>query len=72
VTAWCLLAFVVGVARAQIGDAIAVTASTAAYIAVMFVVVGPVTVVVVIVGTEGGPADRKLRPVIVVVVLLPA
>jgi hypothetical protein len=38
----------------------------------MFVVVGPVTVVVVIVGTEGGPADRKLRPVIVVVVLLPA
>jgi Kef-type K+ transport system membrane component KefB len=41
VTAWCLLAFVVGVARAQIGDAITVTVATGVYIAVMFVIVSP-------------------------------
>ncbi|QDU18130.1 cation:proton antiporter [Urbifossiella limnaea] len=41
VTAWCLLALVVGVARAEVGSALGVIAGAAALIAVMFVVVGP-------------------------------
>lgn len=41
VTAWCLLALVVGVARAEVGSAVGVIAGAAAFIAVMFVVVGP-------------------------------
>jgi Kef-type K+ transport system membrane component KefB len=41
VTAWCLLAFVVGVAQAKIGGAFAVLGLTLAYIAVMFLVVRP-------------------------------
>jgi len=41
VTAWCLLAFVVGVAQAKIGGAFAVLGLTLAYIAVMFLFVRP-------------------------------
>ncbi|MBN9519312.1 cation:proton antiporter [bacterium] len=41
VTAWCLLALVVGVARAEVGSALGVIAGAAAFIAVMFLVVGP-------------------------------
>jgi Kef-type K+ transport system membrane component KefB len=41
VTAWCLLAFVVGVARTRLNDALLVVAWTIAYIALMFLVVRP-------------------------------
>jgi Kef-type K+ transport system membrane component KefB len=41
VTAWCLLAFAVGVAKAQAGAGIAVAAGTLAYIAAMVLVVRP-------------------------------
>jgi Kef-type K+ transport system membrane component KefB len=41
VTAWCLLAFVVGVARAAVGGALLVTGLALAFIAVVFVVVRP-------------------------------
>lgn len=41
VTAWCLLAFVVGVARAEVGAALETVALAVAYIALMFVVVRP-------------------------------
>ncbi|HVW00016.1 MAG TPA: cation:proton antiporter [Planctomycetaceae bacterium] len=41
VTAWCLLAFVVGVAQAQIGGALVVLALTVVYIAGMYFVVRP-------------------------------
>lgn len=41
VTAWCLLAFVVGVAQARIGDAVMVAIATVAFLAVMFAVVQP-------------------------------
>jgi Kef-type K+ transport system membrane component KefB len=41
VTAWCLLAFVVGVAQAQVGGALVVLGLTAAYIAFMYLVVRP-------------------------------
>ena len=41
VTAWCLLALVVGVVQASAGSALTVIALTVAFIAVMFVVVRP-------------------------------
>jgi Kef-type K+ transport system membrane component KefB len=41
VTAWCLLAFVVGVAQAKMQSAVAVTLLAVAFIAAMFVVVRP-------------------------------
>jgi Kef-type K+ transport system membrane component KefB len=42
VTAWCLLAFVVGVAQARVDGAIVVAALTAAYVGFVFLVVRPV------------------------------
>ena len=42
VTAWCMLAFVVGLSQATIGAAFTTVGLTVAYIAVMFVVVQPV------------------------------
>jgi Kef-type K+ transport system membrane component KefB len=41
VTAWCLLAFVVGVAQAEIGGAVLVAVAAALFIVVMFLVVRP-------------------------------
>lgn len=41
VTAWCLLAFVVGVAKAQVGAALWVTIGTIIYIGFMFLVIRP-------------------------------
>jgi len=42
VTAWCLLAFVVGVARAQVGGALVVIVLALLFLGVMFAVIGPV------------------------------
>jgi Kef-type K+ transport system membrane component KefB len=42
VTAWCLLAFVVGVARAQVGEGFLVVAGALAYIVGMFLLVRPI------------------------------
>ncbi|MCK6448308.1 MAG: cation:proton antiporter [Planctomycetes bacterium] len=42
VTAWCLLAFVIGVTQSQLDSALTTVALTIAYIAFMFVVVRPV------------------------------
>src|SRR6185312_14348066 len=39
VTAWCLLAFVVGVAQAQVGEAAVVVVAALGFIVAMFVVV---------------------------------
>ncbi len=44
VTAWCLLAFVVGVAQAQLGKGLLVVAGTVAYIAAMLFIVRPLVV----------------------------
>jgi Kef-type K+ transport system membrane component KefB len=44
VTAWCLLAFVVGVANSQVGDAVQTTLLAFGYITIMFVVVRPLAV----------------------------
>jgi Kef-type K+ transport system membrane component KefB len=42
VTAWCLLAFVVGVAKARAGEGLVVGAATLAYIALMVLLIRPV------------------------------
>jgi Kef-type K+ transport system membrane component KefB len=42
ISAWCLLAFVVGVAQAKVGDALVVGAEAMAFIGVMFLAVRPV------------------------------
>ena len=42
VTAWCLLAFVVGVAKAQVGEGFLVAGGALLYIALMFLAVRPV------------------------------
>ncbi len=42
VTAWCLLAFVVSIVQAKVGGAILTLALTAVYIAMMFLIGGPV------------------------------
>jgi len=44
VTAWCLLAFVVGVAQAEVGGAVQTVILALAYIAVMFAAVRPLAV----------------------------
>src|SRR5262249_33950539 len=44
VTAWCLLAVVVGVVKANVGSALATIALTLVYVAVMLVVVRPLAV----------------------------
>jgi Kef-type K+ transport system membrane component KefB len=44
VTAWCLLAFVVGIVRADPGGALVVTVLTAVYIALMLLVVRPILI----------------------------
>ncbi len=41
-TAWCLLAFIVGVAKAQAGGALLVVAGTIVYVAAMFGIVRPI------------------------------
>ena len=42
VTAWCLLAFVVGVAKARVGEGLVVVAETLAYIALMILIFRPI------------------------------
>ncbi len=42
VTAWCLLAFVVGVAQSKLGDALVTLGLSAAYIALLFLIVRPI------------------------------
>ena len=68
VTAWCLLAFVVGVAEAQIGGAVMVAAWTMAYVAIMFLVVRPLAVKW-IKWTEPRGLDRQATPLLFIAVL---
>ncbi len=44
VTAWCLLAFVVGVANAEMGNAFQTIGYAIAYIAIMFVIIRPLAI----------------------------
>lgn len=71
VTAWCLLAFVVGVARAQVESAMWVIAGTVAFIAVMLLVVRPAIRRVVDWG-ERGRLSRETDVLVFVALLLSA
>jgi Kef-type K+ transport system membrane component KefB len=69
VTAWCLLAFVVGVARAEVGGAFRTVLLAFGFIIVMFVVVRPIAIKLV--GTEPGQrrASRVTTRLLVAVLL---
>jgi len=70
-TAWCLLAFVVGVAKAQVGGAALVTLGAAAYVAFMFFIVKPLAAKLAA-KWETGPLPRGVLPGVLAVVLLSA
>ena len=68
VTAWCLLAFVVGVAKAQIGDAVIVAVATIAFIAMMFLVVRPM-MLRWIAWAELRGLDQRITPLLLIALL---
>ena len=69
VTAWCLLAFVVGVAQAQVGAGLVVATGTLAYITLMFLLVRPLLRRVVA-RWETEPPPRSAAAYIFVALLL--
>ena len=69
VTAWCLLAFVVGVAQAQVGAGLVVATGTLAYITLMFLLVRPLLRHVVA-RWETEPLPRSATACIFVALLL--
>ena len=71
VTAWCLLAFVVGVAKAQAGAGLAVAAGTLAYLAAMLLVVRPLAVRLVM-RCEKEPVPRTVAAVTFLALLISA
>jgi Kef-type K+ transport system membrane component KefB len=71
VTAWCLLALVVGVARAQVGGALLVLAGAMAFIAFLFLVVRPFATRLVR-NYETGPLPGYVLPGLFVAILLSA
>ncbi len=68
VTAWCLLAFVVGVAKAQIGDAVIVAVATVTFIALMFLVARPL-LLRWIAWAELRGLDQRTTPVLLIALL---
>ncbi len=71
VTAWCLLAFVVGVARAEVGGAFVVTALALGFIALMFLLVRPLAAWLVR-RYEDRPLPMGIVATVLVAVLLAA
>jgi Kef-type K+ transport system membrane component KefB len=70
-TAWCLLAFVVGVVQAEAGNGLLVTLGALVYIAVMFLVVRPL-VVRLVRRWEKGDQHTRLFAVLFVLLLASA
>jgi Kef-type K+ transport system membrane component KefB len=70
VTAWCLLAFVVGVAQARLDGALLVLILTAAYIGFMFLVVRPVANRFLVRAVQAGDASLTSGRVAVIFVAL--
>jgi len=70
-TAWCLLAFVVGVAQAKIGGALVVVLVTLAYIAAMLLLVRPLAVLLAR-SYDAGPITPGVIAFVLVGVLLSA
>jgi Kef-type K+ transport system membrane component KefB len=71
VTAWCLLAFVVGVVQSRQGSALLPSVMTVGYIALMFMVVRP-AVVRWCRRLESRPIDRDVIAVVIVAALVSA
>ena len=71
VTAWCLLAFVVGVAKAQIGNAVLVAVATIVFITIMFLVVRPL-LIRWIAWAEPRGIDQKATPIFLALLLCSA
>lgn len=71
VTAWCLLAFVVGVAKAQVGSAVMVAIWTMVFIAAIFLIVRPLALKWVAWAEPRG-ADRQAAPLLFIAVLCSA
>src|SRR5215510_13089793 len=71
VTAWCLLAFVVGVTQAQVGGALLVTVLTLAYLGFMFAIVQPMIKHRMSHSGEGPPPQR-LVPLVFIALFLSA
>jgi Kef-type K+ transport system membrane component KefB len=71
VTAWCLLAFVVGVAQAQVSGAVVVTLCSLGFITLMFLFVRPLAARV-IAWAEARGADRQGTPILLVALLCAA
>ncbi len=69
VTAWCLLAFVVGVVQARIGHALLVAALTLVFIGVMFLAVRPVFARLSAASGEGPPTQGTIAIVLVSMLL---
>jgi Kef-type K+ transport system membrane component KefB len=65
VTAWCLLALVVGVAQAKVGGALMVIVLTLVYIAAMLLVVRPLLLRIARGYLDGPPSQAKLAGVFV-------
>ncbi|BBO30708.1 cation:proton antiporter [Lacipirellula parvula] len=68
VTAWCLLAFVVGIAQSAVGGAVQTVAMALGYIAVMFIVVRPLATRFF--GQATGQAPKQGMTVCVLIALL--
>src|SRR5690606_28051823 len=68
VTAWCLLAFVVGIAQSEVGGAVQTVILALAYIALMFIVVRPLAVRFL--GQNTGKRPKQRLAVWVLVALL--
>jgi Kef-type K+ transport system membrane component KefB len=71
VTAWCLLAFVVGIVRAKVGGAFLVLGLTAAYVGFLFLVVRPIAARLVS-RFEKAPLSREVIALVFVALLLSA
>lgn len=71
VTAWCLLAFVVGVAQAEIAKALTICVLAASYVAAMFLIVRPLAHRWVA-WAEPRDWDRRATPVLLMAVLCSA
>ena len=69
VTAWCLLAFVVGIAQSEVGGAVQTVVLALAYIAFMFVIVRPLAVRYLGQNTGGRPKQRLAVWVLVALLL---
>ena len=69
VTAWCLLAFVVGVVQSKIDSALRIALLTLAYLGFMFLVVRPVVARLVASGKNRQPSQHAIALTLVAVLL---